>query len=56
MIRLTDHDLRVWADEQNLPDLLFSELDYRLVNTLHIIYSDDFLSKRLLYERRHCNK
>jgi predicted nucleotidyltransferase component of viral defense system len=37
----------VWADEQGLPDLLFAELDYRLVNALQAIYADDFLSKRI---------
>ena len=47
MIRLTNHDVKVWADEQSLPDLLFAELDYRLVKTLQEFYSDDFLSKRL---------
>jgi predicted nucleotidyltransferase component of viral defense system len=47
MLGLTDHDVRVWADEQGLSDLLFAELDYRLVKTLEAIYRDDFLSKRL---------
>jgi len=47
MIRLNDHDLRVWADEQCLPDPLFAELDYRLVKALEAIYSDPYLSKRL---------
>jgi predicted nucleotidyltransferase component of viral defense system len=47
MLRLTDHDVRVWADEQSLSDLLFAELDYRLVKTLEAFYLDDFLSKRL---------
>ena len=47
MIRLTSHDVRVWADEQGVPDLLFAELDYRLVKTLEALYGDDFLSKRL---------
>jgi predicted nucleotidyltransferase component of viral defense system len=47
MIRLTGHDVRVWADEQGVPDLLFAELDYRLVKTLEALYGDDFLSKRL---------
>ena len=46
-MKLTNHDVKVWADEQNLPDLLFAELDYRLVKTLQALYSDDFLSKRL---------
>ena len=46
-MRLTNHDVKVWADEQSLPDLLFAELDYRLVKTLQALYSDDFLSKRL---------
>jgi predicted nucleotidyltransferase component of viral defense system len=46
-MRLTNHDVKVWADEQSLPDLLFAELDYRLVKTLQALYSDDFLSERL---------
>lgn len=47
MIRLTNHDVKVWADEQSLPDLLFAELDYRLVKALEALYSNDFLSDRL---------
>jgi predicted nucleotidyltransferase component of viral defense system len=47
MLRLTNHDVRVWADEQGISDLLFAELDYRLVKALEAIYRDDFLSKRL---------
>jgi predicted nucleotidyltransferase component of viral defense system len=47
MLRLTERDLRVWADEQDISDLLFAELDYRLVKTLETFYSNDFLSKRL---------
>jgi predicted nucleotidyltransferase component of viral defense system len=47
MIRLTNHDVKVWADEQGLPDLLFAELDYRLVKALEALYSDAFLSERL---------
>ena len=47
MIRLTDHDVKVWADDQGLPDLLFAELDYRLVKTLEALYSNGFLSERL---------
>lgn len=47
MLRLTDHDVRVWADEQGISDLLFAELDYRLVKALEALYRDDFLSKRL---------
>lgn len=47
MLKLTNHDLRVWADEQELSDLLFAELDYRLVTILEAIYRDDFLAKRL---------
>ena len=47
MLRLTNHDVKVWADEHSLPDLLFAELDYRLAKTLEAFYSDDFLSKRL---------
>jgi predicted nucleotidyltransferase component of viral defense system len=47
MLRLTERDLRVWADEQGISDLLFAELDYRLVKTLEALYRDDFLSKRI---------
>ena len=47
MIRLTNHDVKVWADEQSFPDLLFAELDYRLVKTLEALYSNGFLSERL---------
>jgi predicted nucleotidyltransferase component of viral defense system len=47
MLRLTEHDVRVWADEQGISDLLFAELDYRLVKTLEAFYRDGFLSKRL---------
>jgi predicted nucleotidyltransferase component of viral defense system len=47
MLRLTDHDVRVWADEQGVSDLLFAELDYRLVKALEAFYGDDFLSKKL---------
>jgi hypothetical protein len=43
MLRLTAHDVRVWADEQRLSDLLFAELDYRLVKALEVIYRDEFL-------------
>ena len=45
---LTNHDLRVWADEQELSDLLFAESDYRLVTILEAIYRDNFLAERLL--------
>ncbi len=44
---LTSHDLKAWADEQELSDLLFAELDFRLVKILEAIYHDDFLAKRL---------
>jgi len=47
LLRLTTHQIRVWADEQELTDLLFAELDYRLVKILEAIYRDDFLAKRL---------
>ena len=47
MLRLTVHDVRVWADEQGISDLLFAELDYRLVKVLEALYRDDFLSERL---------
>jgi hypothetical protein len=47
MLRLTERDLRVWADEQGISDLLFAELDYRLAKTLEEFYRDGFLSKRL---------
>jgi len=47
MFRLTSHDVRVWADEQGLSDMLFAELDYRLVKALEVIYRDELLSNRL---------
>lgn len=47
MLNLTDHELKVWMDQQNLPDPLFAELDYRLVKTLDAIYNDPYLSTRL---------
>ena len=48
MPQLNDHDLRVWADEQELSDFLFAESDYRLVNILEAIYQDNVLAERLL--------
>ena len=45
---LTNHDLRVWADDQELTDLLFAESDYRLVSILEAIYGDTFLAEQLL--------
>lgn len=47
MLKLTNHDLKVWADEQELSDLLFAELDYRLCTILEAIYNSGFLAKRL---------
>jgi len=47
LFKLTNRDLRVWADEQELSDLLFAELDYRLVTILEAIYRDELLGKRL---------
>lgn len=47
MLRLTERDLRNWADEQEFADLSLSELDYRLTQTLNMLYQDSFLSERL---------
>lgn len=47
MLRLTNHDVKVWADSQSIPNPLFAELDFRLVNTLEAFYNNNFLSKRL---------
>jgi predicted nucleotidyltransferase component of viral defense system len=47
LFRITERDLRGWADEQGIPSLLFAELDYRLVKILESLYGDDFLSERL---------
>jgi len=47
MLRLTEHDLKNWADEQGFADLTLTELDYRLTKTLEMIYQDSFLSERL---------
>lgn len=34
MLKITKHDLQIWADEQELSDTLFAELDHRLVKIL----------------------
>jgi predicted nucleotidyltransferase component of viral defense system len=47
LLKITKHDLQIWADEQELSDMLFAELDYRLVKILDAIYHDDFLAPRL---------
>lgn len=44
---LTSREVRVWADENGYSDMLFSELDYRLVQALDALYQDDFLAERL---------
>lgn len=40
-------EVRVWADEQGLPNLTLAEQDYRLVRILETIYADEFLTSRL---------
>ena len=47
MSRITERDIRLWADEQGIPGLLFAELDYRLIQILEALYGDDLLSERL---------
>jgi predicted nucleotidyltransferase component of viral defense system len=47
LLKITNHDLKTWADEQELSDMLFTELDYRLVKILEAIYADNFLAERL---------
>ncbi len=46
-MRLTQHLLRVWADEGGIPDLTLAELDYRLTQALAAIYTDAYLQDRL---------
>lgn len=47
MLKLTEREVRSWADEQGFADLSLSELDYRLMQTLDMLYQDNFLSERL---------
>ena len=44
---LTTRAIRIWADENAIPDLTLAELDYRLVHVLRAIYADPFLRDRL---------
>jgi predicted nucleotidyltransferase component of viral defense system len=46
-MRLTSHNLRIWADDHQIPDLALAELDYRLTQALDAIYGDPFLRERL---------
>ena len=39
--------MRVWADENRIPDLTLAELDYRLTQALAAIYRDPWLRERL---------
>ena len=44
---ITPRALRIWADDQQIPDLTLAELDYRLTHALGAIFSDPFLRERL---------
>jgi len=47
LLRLTEREVRSWADEQGFANLLLAELDYRLVQALNMLYQDNFLAERL---------
>lgn len=47
MLSLTEREVRSWADEEGFANLLLAELDYRLVQTLNMLYQDKFLAERL---------
>jgi len=46
-VYITPRALRIWADDQQIPDLTLAELDYRLTHALGTIFSDPFLRERL---------
>lgn len=48
MLRIVERNVRVHADEMRISDLALAEQDLRLCSILEKIYSDSFLSERLL--------
>ncbi len=46
-MQITPRVLRIWADENRIPDLTLAELDYRLTQALAAIYSDPWLRETL---------
>ncbi|HSN74070.1 MAG TPA: nucleotidyl transferase AbiEii/AbiGii toxin family protein [Anaerolineae bacterium] len=46
-MQITPRILRIWADENRIPDLTLAELDYRLTQALAAIYSDPWLRETL---------
>jgi len=47
LLKLTERAIKGWADEQGYSNLLFAELDYRLLQTLDALYRNNFLAERL---------
>ena len=47
MFELTETKIKKWSAEIEIADLSLTELDIRLMDTLHRLYSDNFLSTRL---------
>jgi predicted nucleotidyltransferase component of viral defense system len=47
MFELTETKIKKWSAEIGIADLSLTELDIRLMDTLHRLYSDNFLSTRL---------
>lgn len=46
-MQITPRILRIWADENRIPDLTLAELDYRLTQALAAIYNDPWLRETL---------
>ncbi len=46
-MQITPRILRIWADENRIPDLTLAELDYRLTQALAAIYGDPWLRETL---------
>lgn len=46
-MQITPRILRIWADENRIPDLTLAELDYRLTQALVVIYGDPWLREAL---------
>lgn len=46
-MQITPRILRIWADENHIPNLTLAELDYRLTQALAAIYGDPWLHDQL---------
>lgn len=47
MFELTETKIKRWSAEVGIADLILTELDKRLMETLHRVYSDTYLSARM---------